>query len=109
MIEAYKEWLIEQDSADETVKSYVSNVGLYMRWYRETFGEDMTELLHSNVLDYRSYLQNTKRRKATTINTKLSALISLDMFLTEIGRQKMSVVSKKIYSMCKPPMPVWGI
>ena len=95
MVEAYKEWLVEQGSAGETVKSYISNVGLYMRWYRETFGEDMTELLHSNVLDYRSYLQNIIRRKATTINTKLSALISFDSFLTETGRQSASIVSKK--------------
>ena len=95
MVDIYKEWIQEQGRANGTAKSYILNIELYMQWYRETFGNEMYELLHSNILDYRSYLQNFKKLKATTINAKLSALISLDTFLTETGRQKASTISKK--------------
>jgi len=95
MVDIYKEWIQEQGRANGTAKSYILNIELYMQWYRETFGNEMYELLHSNILDYRSYLQNFKKLKATTINAKLSALISLDTFLTETGLQKASAVSKK--------------
>lgn len=96
MVEEYREWLMEHGKADGTVRSYMLNVELYMRWYRETFGAGMTGLLHGNVLDYRSYLQNIKKQKAVSVNAKLSALISFDTFLVETGRQKASAVSKKI-------------
>lgn len=95
MLEAFANWLVENGMAAGTRKSYASNVKLYMRWYKDSFGSEMTQLLHSNILDYRSYLQNIAKRKAVTINAKLSALISFDNFLLETRRQKISGVSKK--------------
>ena len=94
MVEAYGDWLKENGKSASTVQTYQLNVGQYMKWYRETFGAEMTVLLHGNVLEYRSYLQNIKKQKATGINAKLSALISLDTFLTETGRQHERAVSK---------------
>lgn len=94
MLERFASWLRENGRAAGTLTSYVSNVGLYMRWYKESFGSEMTELLHSNILDYRSYLQNIKRQKVVTINAKLSALISFDAFMIEMGKQKVSAISK---------------
>lgn len=76
--------LEEQGKADNTVQSYMLNVGLYMRWYLDTFGIEMAEPLHGNVLDYRSYLQNVKKQKAVTVNSKLAALISFDTFLVSV-------------------------
>jgi site-specific recombinase XerD len=66
-----------------------------MKWYRETFGAEMTVLFHGNILDYRSYLQNIKEQKATTINAKLSALISFNAFLIATKRQDEEVITKK--------------
>ena len=95
MIEAYREWLKDDGKASGTIAAYSLNIRLYKKWYLDTFGAEMTVLLHSNVLDYRSYLQNIKKLKAGTINTKLAALISLDGFLVETGQQQASAVSKK--------------
>ena len=95
MVEDYVNWLREQGRSEGTVKSYVQNIELYMRWYKESFGSEMVELLHGNVLDYRSYLQNIRKQKAVTVNAKLAALISLDAFLTGTGRQKESAASRK--------------
>jgi len=94
MVDQYREWLAEGGKADNTVKSYVQHVGQYMKWYDETFGSEMAELLHGNVLDYRSYLQNIKRQKAVTINAKLSALISFNLFMVKTGRQRDTGISE---------------
>lgn len=95
MIEEYRDWLKERGRSGGTIRSYILNVELYMRWYRETYGNEMSALLHGNILDYRSYLQNIRKQKAVTVNSKLAALISLDSFLIETSQQKMSAVSKK--------------
>ena len=94
MVDQFRAWLIEGGKADNTVKSYMQHVGQYMKWYTETFGAEMAELIHGNVLDYRSYLQNIKRQKAVTINAKLSALISFNLFMVKIGRQRDMVTSE---------------
>ena len=95
MVEEYRAWLTDNGKSAGTVKTYILNVGQYMKWYRETFGAEMTVLLHGNILDYRSFLQNVKKQKASGVNVKLSALISFDSFLTETGRQQESAISKK--------------
>ena len=38
----------------------------------DTFGEAPTLLYHTNILDFRSYLQNIKKLKFKSIDTKLS-------------------------------------
>lgn len=65
-----------------------------MKWHMETFGAEMIELRHVNVLDYRSYLQNIKKDAAGTINAKLAALISLNKFLVAVDRQKNAAITK---------------
>ena len=95
MLDDYKEWLTENGKSTGTVKTYMINVQQYIKWYRETFGSDMFELLHSNILDYRSYLQNIKKQKAAGVNSKLAALISFNAFLIETGRQGATAASKK--------------
>ncbi|MDR0906802.1 MAG: tyrosine-type recombinase/integrase [Oscillospiraceae bacterium] len=94
MLKNFEDYLLEDGKAANTIRSYILNVGLYLKWYEETFGTEMTELLHGNVLDYRSYLQNVKKQKAVSVNAKLSALISLNAFLVASGRQTEIVVSK---------------
>ena len=93
--EEYKSWLREHDISEGTVYTYALNIQQYMRWHEGTFGAGMTALRHVNILDYRSYLQNVKKDATVTVNAKLSALISLDEFLTETGRQTECAVSRK--------------
>jgi site-specific recombinase XerD len=95
VITLFREWLEENGKSDNTVQSYVLNINQYLKWYRETFGIEMTGLLHGNILDYRSYLQNIKKQKAVTVNAKLAALISFNSFLNETGRQTNSAATKK--------------
>ena len=59
----------------------------------DTFGEAPTLLYHTNILDFRSYLQNIKKLKFKSIDTKLSSLTSFNEFLVQIGVQKDLVIT----------------
>ncbi len=95
MIDEFRKWLEENGKADNTVQTYISDVGQYLNWYEGTFGEKMNVLLHSNVLDYRSYLQNIRKLKAGTINGKLAALSSFNDFLIATGQQQTIATTNK--------------
>jgi len=62
MFEEFRAWLTEYGKSENTIQSYMFNIGQYMKWHQETFGVEMTNLLHGNVLDYRSYLQNMNKQ-----------------------------------------------
>ena len=59
----------------------------------DTFGEELTLLYHTNILDFRSYLQNIKKLKFKSIDTKLSSLTNFNEFLVQIGVQKDLVIT----------------
>ena len=72
LLDDYRIYLKEQGKAKNTIQTYSRHVDEYCRWYRDTFGEELTLLYHTNILDFRSYLQNVKRLKFKSIDTKLS-------------------------------------
>ncbi len=94
MIEEFRNWLTENGKAENTVQTYTADVRQYLKWYDETFGDELSVLLHSNVLDYRSYLQNVRKLKAGTINGKLAALSSFNDFLIATDRQQTVATTK---------------
>ena len=77
LLEDYKKFLRERGKSENTIKTYSGHVNEYYRWYMDTFGEAPTLLYHTNILDFRSYLQNIKKLKFKSIDTKLSSLTVL--------------------------------
>ena len=88
LLDDYKKFLREQGKSENTIKTYSGHVNEYYRWYKDTFGGELTLLYHTNILDFRSYLQNIKKLKFKSIDTKLSSLTSFNEFLVKIGVQK---------------------
>lgn len=86
-LEEFREYMAQKGQADNTIQTYLGHVKSYALWYEETYGQEMTKLYHTNILDYRSYLQNIKRLKFNSINAKLSALSCLNHFLIETADQ----------------------
>ena len=87
LLDDYKKFLRERGKSENTIKTYSGHVNEYYRWYKDTFGEEPTRLYHTNILDFRSYLQNIKKLKFKSIDTKLSSLTSFNEFLVQIGVQ----------------------
>ena len=93
LLDDYKKFLRERGKSENTIKTYSGHVNEYYRWYMDTFGEAPTLLYHTNILDFRSYLQNIKKLKFKSIDTKLSSLTSFNEFLVQIGVQKDLVIT----------------
>ena len=93
LLDDYKKFLREQGKSENTIKTYSGHVNEYYRWYKDTFGGELTLLYHTNILDFRSYLQNIKKLKFKSIDTKLSSLTSFNEFLVQIGVQKDLVIT----------------
>ena len=95
LLDDYRIYLKEQGKAKNTIQTYSRHVDEYCRWYRDTFGEELTLLYHTNILDFRSYLQNVKRLKFKSIDTKLSSLSSFNEFLIKSGIQEDLVIMQE--------------
>lgn len=89
----YEKFLRERGKSENTIKTYNGNVKEYYQWYKDTFGEEPVQLYHTNILDFRSYLQNIKKLKFKSIDTKLSSLTSFNEFLVQNGSQKDLVIT----------------
>lgn len=95
MIEDFKVFLKAKGSSEATMKSYALKIEEYISWYKGSFDLEFRRLYRENVSDYLAYLRTIKRDGAKTINTKVSALISLNQFLINLGIQNDFVVDKK--------------
>ena len=58
LLDDYRTYLKEQGLAENTIQTYSQHVGEYCQWYKDTFGHEMVQLYHTNILDFRSYQQN---------------------------------------------------
>lgn len=87
-LEDFQEYMSQHGKSENTIQTYLGHVKGYALWYEESYGREMTKLYHTNILDYRSYLQNIKRLKFNSINAKLSALSCFNQFLIETKNQE---------------------
>ena len=93
LLDDYRTYLKEQGLAKNTILTYSRHVGEYCQWYKDTFGHEMVQLYHTNILDFRSYQQNIKKLKFKSIDTKLSSLSSFNEYLVLTGAQKELVIT----------------
>lgn len=95
MMNEFKKYMLEDGKSENTMNSYIQHINGFLKWYKESFGEEFKKMYRANVLDYISYMTNILKQKPKTINAKVAALIKLNEFLQEQGIQDNIVVSKK--------------
>ena len=71
-----------EDKSKSTLRNYESHTRNFIDWTTVDGVEDVTQV---EILDYRDYLQNTKNRKPTSVNTILIALNLFFEFCVEKG------------------------
>jgi len=86
-IDAFTEYLEVNDKASGTIEIYRKNIKDFIKYFTETYGEEFNpnKVIMMDLKDYRNYLLNVKRQKATTINNKLAAIKEYFLFLESIG------------------------
>ena len=89
-------YMKEQNISDNTCNSYASDIKLYKKYYKDSFGEDLTNLIHEDISMYRSYLLK-HNISAISINRKISALKMYNEFLVHEGLQEKVIIIDKDY------------
>ncbi len=76
LLEEFRVYLTEHDRSPLTVNGYAADMQLFARWFEQTNSEAFMPAVvtPTDVREYRQYLLNVKRQKASTINRKLAAL-----------------------------------
>jgi site-specific recombinase XerD len=87
-LEAFEEYLRQQERAELTVRGYLTDLGQFAAWFEQTNGEDFTlpAVTPSDVREYRQHLLTVQRRKPSTINRHLAALSALMAWGRNTGR-----------------------
>lgn len=83
LIREFENKLRLEGKSDTTIKSYITSVNVFFRWFNDSFGEvGFKKLYRENILEYKSYLKNVRTSKRTgqnlnakSINVMLSGLI----------------------------------
>ena len=94
-IEEYRQYLESLGRSANTIQTYLLAVEGYRRWYRDSFGLELTQLYRPNILDYKSYLVNIRKLKEESVNARLAALMSYNRFLIASGRQEQLVIDRE--------------
>ena len=76
MFTNFRQYLHSQGRSPHTIRSYLSDLRQFARWFRQTNGEDpLPERVTAiDMREYRQYMLNVQRLKASTINRRLAAL-----------------------------------
>ena len=102
MLEDFKEYMIKNKLSENTYKSYMLDVNLYLNYYKESYGEDFERLNSMDIQSYKSYLKNIENQKPVTINRKLNALKKFNEYLVDSGVQNNIVIDKRDYIKIAP-------
>ena len=61
MHEKFIEFMKENSLSENTYLSYASDIKLFEKYYEESYGEKLNELIHADVKMYCNYLIKNKR------------------------------------------------
>ena len=96
MLNEFKRYLEDDSVSENTIMSYISDVTIFLKFFKEKFGEEIIQLEHIVITEYIKELKNASR-KSNTINRKLSALCKYNNFLIQKGIQENIVIKPKDY------------
>ena len=101
MEDKFYNFMINSGLSKNTSASYVCDIKKYKEYYYASYGEDLKELIHADIITYRTYLEK-HNISYTSINRKLSALKQYNLFLISENVQLNIAVLKKDYYKIQP-------
>lgn len=87
MFEAFTTYLEEKDQSPATVRGYLADLPIFVRWFEETNGEPFSPqaVTPTDLREFRQYSLLQKKAAGNTINRRLAALSAYFNFLVESG------------------------
>lgn len=96
MEEKFIEFMKDRGKQENTYSSYCSDIKLFKKYYQDSYGEELKNLIHADILMYVSFLRQNSIAP-TTINRKIAALKEYNLFLIAEGVQDSIVILDKDY------------
>ena len=81
--ETYLEEIYDADGKRNTINSYISDIKLFIRFFKDYYDEDIVDFSRANVIEYKKYIEKNRSMKYTTINRKMASLSIYENFLIE--------------------------
>ena len=76
--------MIAEDTSDNTIKNYVSDIKIFYKWYQEIgFLENIDKITHYHLNTYKDYLIHNQRKKASSINRNIQSLKKFFQFIAD--------------------------
>ena len=87
MFEDFECYLTEKDASPATVRGYLSDLPIFVRWFEQTNGETFSPqaVTPTDLREFRQYSLLQKKAAGNTINRRLAALSAYFAFLVESG------------------------
>ncbi len=84
LLNDFKEKMIAEDTSDNTIKNYVSDIKIFYKWYQEIgFLENIDKITHYHLNTYKDYLIHNQRKKASSINRNIQSLKKFFQFMAD--------------------------
>ncbi|NUM48658.1 MAG: tyrosine-type recombinase/integrase [Anaerolineales bacterium] len=102
-------WLKDQDHSPATVRNYQSDLNHFKRWFEQANAEPLSpaQLTPTDVREYRQHMLSVERRKASTINRRLSALSAYSRWAQEAGFLDYNPTDRVQTVSIQPRAPRW--
>lgn len=101
MEEKFEEFMKANRLSDNSQSSYLNDLKIFKKYYLDSYGEELNELIHTDIAMYVNFLKR-EGMKATTINRKLAALKQYNLFLVSQKVQTDIVILDKDYIKIQP-------
>lgn len=96
MEEKFIEFMKDRGKLENTYSSYSSDIKIFKKYYQDSYGEELQNLIHADVLMYVNFLRQNSI-SPTTINRKIAALKEYNLFLIAEGVQDNIAILDKDY------------
>lgn len=103
MQEEFIEYMKNEGLSDNTCSSYASDIKIFKQYYKDSYGEELGQLIHADVSMYATYLKNNNI-SIITVNRKIAALKTYNLFLVNKGIQENIVIVDKDYTKIQKSM-----
>ena len=100
ILNEFEKYLKENyDSSGEnnTIKSYLMDVKLFLDFFRDHFGETIVDFSSADYIEYKNYMIDKLQYKFSTINRKTASISIYENFLIEkkIRKTEGKIIKKK--------------
>lgn len=96
MLTEFKKYMEKEKLSDNSIQSYINDVSLFLKFFKEHFGEEIKKLNHIEIGEYKKELSK-QNIAPSSINRKIASICKYNHYLVDKGIQSDIVITKRDY------------